>query len=262
MSHQPPSLGSKMSSFFRSLNCCGGSADEDEPRAIQIVSVHQSCSLKSKPKPNTQYLKKANHPPTSQSGPTNFRREDISMPGLSPEQQQEIREKACADAARMWHNLQPLASSPSTQFAERPLPTFEQFVTPRPAPVPISKEGLSPSLKQSPAVTTTAVGGEAGRRGSSGHNWTGSIRAHSRKISDALRKPLGYEKVGRTSREGSPYEMRALMDPSRTVVGGAAQVEGKMSADSFSVDGSDGEAVVGERDSGKAMGRGAVATKI
>jgi hypothetical protein len=212
----------------------------------------------------TQYPipQRANHPPTSQSGPTNFRREDISMPGLSPEQQQEIREKARADAARMWHNLQPLASSPSTQFAERPLPTFEQFVTPRPAPVPMSKEGLSPSLKQSPAVTATAVGGEAGRRGSSGHSWTGSIRAHSRKISDALSKPLGYEKVGRTSREGSPYDLRALMNPSRTVVGGAAQVEGKMSADSFSVDGSDGETVVGERDSGKAMGRGAVATKI
>ena len=44
---------------------------------------------------------------------------------------------------------------------------------------------------------------------------------------------------------------------------GAAQVEGKMSADSFSVDGSDGENVVGERDSGKAMmGRGGMATKI
>ena len=177
------------------------------------------------------------------------------MPGLSPTQQAEIREKARADAAKMWHNLQPLASSPSTQFTERPLPTYEQFVTPRPAPipVPVSKEsGNSPS---SPPE---------GRRGS--HNWGDSIRAHSRKISDALSKPLGYEKVGggRVSREGSPYEMRALMDPSRTVVGGAAQVvEGKMSADSFSVDGSEGENVVGERDSGKAtMGRGGMATKI
>ena len=169
------------------------------------------------------------------------------MPGLSPDQQADIREKARADAARMWNNLQPLASSPSTQFTERPLPTFEQFVTPRPAPVPVSKDGNSPSP-------------EAGRRGS--HNWGDSIRAHSRKISDALSKPLGYEKVGRVSRDGSPYEMRALMDPSRTVVGGAAQVNGKMSADSFSVDGSDGEIIVGERDSGKAMGRGAMATKI
>jgi hypothetical protein len=173
------------------------------------------------------------------------------MPGLSPTQQAEIREKARADAAKMWHNLQPLASSPSTQFTERPLPTYEQFVTPRPAPVPTSKEtGNSPSP-------------ESGRCGS--HNWGDSIRAHSRKISDVLSKPLGYEKVhgGRVSREGSPYEMRALMDPSRTVVGGAAQVaEGKMSADSFSVDGSEGENVVGERDSGKAMGRGGMGTKI
>ena len=190
-----------------------------------------------------------------QSGPTNFRREDISMPGLSPSQQQEILDKARADAAKMWHNLQPLASSPSTQFTERPLPTFEQFVTPRPAPVPNSKDGLSPSIKQSPNAVAT---GENGRRSS--HNWSDSIRAHSRKISDALSKPLGYEKVGaRSSREGSPYEMRSLMDPSRTVVGGAAQVEGKMSADSFSVDGSDGEVGAGER---RMMGHGGVATKI
>ncbi|GAB7332329.1 hypothetical protein MBLNU13_g04158t1 [Cladosporium sp. NU13] len=208
-----------MSSFFRSLNCCGGSADNDEEtRAIQI------------------------------SGPTNFRREDISMPGLSPTQQAEIREKARADAAKMWHNLQPLASSPSTQFTERPLPTYEQFVTPRPAPNPV------------PASKELSLSSPEGRRGS--HNWGDSIRAHSRKISDALSKPLGYEKVGRSSREGSPYEMRALMDPDRTAVGGAAQVEGKMSADSFSVDGSDGENVVSERDSGKAMGRGGMATKI
>lgn len=164
------------------------------------------------------------------------------MPGLSPEVQQQIREKAKSDATRMWHSLQPLASSPSAQFAERPLPTLEQFVTPRPAPVPASKDSKDPA------------GVEGGRRGS--HNWGDSIRAHSRKISDALSKPLGYEKVGRTSREGSgsPYEMRALMDPSRTVVGGAAQVEPKMSGESFSIDGSDGEAIVGERDSGKAMG--------
>lgn len=154
----------------------------------------------------------------------------------------------------MWRNLQPLASSPSTQFAERPMPTFEQFVTPRPAPVPGVKDANSPTLKQSPV----AAHGE--RRGS--HNWGDSIRAHSRKISDALSKPLGYEKVGRTSREGSPYEMRALMDPSRTVVGGAAQIEGKLSADSFSVDGSDGDTPVGERDSGKVMARGVTANKI
>lgn len=39
MSTQPASsFASKMNAFFRSLNCCGGSADEDEPRAIVIVS--------------------------------------------------------------------------------------------------------------------------------------------------------------------------------------------------------------------------------
>ena len=191
------------------------------------------------------------------------------MPGLSPEQQQVIREKARADAEKMWKGLQPLASSPSTQFAERPLPTFEQFVTPRRAPVPGSKEddvsgdkkgtNNSPGLKQSPTVT---VDGETtgNQRHSGGHNWSNSIRAHSRKISDALSKPLGYDKGLRTSRDGSPYEMRALMDPSRTTVGGAPQ--GKVSADSFSVDDSEGEAITGERDSGKAMRRGPAVTKI
>ncbi|KAM0692372.1 hypothetical protein Q7P36_008573 [Cladosporium allicinum] len=236
----PQSFSSKMSSFFRSLNCCGGSADDDS-RSMII------------------------------SGPTNFRREDISMPGLSPEQQQEIREKARADAEKMWKGLQPLASSPSTQFAERPLPTFEQFVTPRRAPVPGSKEdgvsnnntnnnnNNSPGVKQSPTVTVDSETMN-GQRISGGHNWSNSIRVHSRKISDALSKPLGYDKGLRNSREGSPYEMRALMDPSRTAVGGAPQE--KMSADSFSVDDSEGEAMIGERDSGKAMRRGPAAMRI
>jgi hypothetical protein len=191
------------------------------------------------------------------------------MPGLSPEQQQEIREKARADAEKMWKGLQPLASSPSTQFAERPLPTFEQFVTPKRAPVPGSKEddvsnnntnnNNSPGLKQSPTVTVDAETVN-GQRVSGGHNWSNSIRVHSRKISDALSKPLGYDKELRNSREGSPYEMRALMDPSRTAVGGTTQ--GKTSADSFSVDDSEGEAMIGERDSGKAMRRGPAAMKI
>jgi hypothetical protein len=192
------------------------------------------------------------------------------MPGLSPEQQQEIREKARADAEKMWKGLQPLASSPSTQFAERPLPNFEQFVTPRRAPVPGSKEddvsnnntnnnNNSPGIKQSPTVTVDAETMN-GQRNSGGHNWSNSIRVHSRKISDALSKPMGYDKGLRNSREGSPYEMRALMDPSRTAVGGATQ--GKVSADSFSVDDSEGEAMIGERDSGKAMRHGPVAMKI
>ena len=108
------------------------------------------------------------------------------MPGLSPTQQAEIREKARADAARMWQNLQPLASSPSTQFTERPLPTFEQFVTPRAAPkVPVVGLSLKEEGNGGSASPETAIG----RRGS--HNWGDSIRAHSRKISDALSKPLG-----------------------------------------------------------------------
>lgn len=143
------------------------------------------------------------------------------MPGLSASQQASIREKARLDATRMWHSLQPLASSPSTQFASRPLPTYEQFVTPRPAPA-------------WPALGDAGTGTGTGRRGS--HGWGGSIRAHSRKISDALSKPLGYEKVVGGREGGGGVEMRGLMDAG----------VGKGSAESWSVAGSDlGEGVVG-----------------
>lgn len=86
------------------------------------------------------------------------------------------------------------------------------------------------------------------------------MKAHSRKISDSLKQSWsGYQTIGGTggsrengtgsevAREDSKYEMRALMDPSRT------QVTGKMSGESFSVGGSE----MGEdrdKDSAKAMG--------
>ena len=60
-----------------------------------------------------------------------------------------------------------------------------------------------------------------------------------RKISGALSKPLGYQSV---SHEGSPYEMRSLMDTSRVHV----MAPGKLSGDSFSIGGSEED-----RDSGK-----------
>lgn len=220
-SPEPTTFSGKMAAFFSSLNCCGGSADDEDddsssssPRTIQIVRPQPSPAL------FPQYQEPSTNSPL-QSAPTDFRREDISMPGLSASQQASIREKARLDATRMWHSLQPLASSPSTQFASRPLPTYEQFVTPRPAPA-------------SPALGDAGTGTGTGRRGS--HGWGGSIRAHSRKISDALSKPLGYEKVVGGREGGGGLEMRGLMD-----VG-----VGKGSAESWSVAGSDlGEAVVG-----------------
>lgn len=127
-----------------------------------------------------------------------------------------IREKAKADAERMWHSLRPLASSPSGTFAERPMPTFEENTTPRPAPAPVPSGGRRGSLRE---------GFE-------------NVKAHARKISGAIQghnkaPPMGMG-LSRTSREGSPMEMRSLMDPSKSgVVGGAA--EGKMSGESSGV---------------------------
>ncbi|TKA82485.1 hypothetical protein B0A55_02181 [Friedmanniomyces simplex] len=205
-----------MGDWFRNvLSCCDREDEEDQRPALQI------------------------------SGPTNFRREDIKLPGLDPEQQRWIREKAIADAGRMYEHLSPLRSSPSGQFADphhtATLPSYEEFTTPRPAPA------LAPASTSS--VRRTSVGSHALDR----------VRAHTRKISNSLTKPLGgYQAVGvgagglgmgtgmRTGgggaggREyGSPYEMWALMDPSRTqVVGGSP---GKMSGEGYSVAGSEEE---------------------
>lgn len=78
-----------------------------------------------------------------------------------------------------------------------------------------------------------------------------SVKAHGRKISETfVGKPLGFSAGGGGGlrREGNPYEMRSLMDSSRTAVAGA---DGKMSGESFSVAGSDEEVVMGDRDSAK-----------
>ena len=120
----------------------------------------------------------------------------------------------------MWSHLQPLRSSPSSQFASPTnpaiiLPSYEDFTTPRSAPSPTSR--------------------------------LDRVRAHSRKISNSLTKPLGYHAV--EGREDSKYEMRALMDPSRTRVASA----GKMSGESFSVAGSEAEAEAEDRDYSKGM---------
>ncbi|KAK6432620.1 hypothetical protein LTR95_011213 [Oleoguttula sp. CCFEE 5521] len=180
-----------MSAFFRSLNCCGGSSadsdsDWDSKPALQI------------------------------SAPTNFRREDISIPGLTPEQQSFIRAKAKADAERMYMHLQALQSSPSTTFAERPgpslKPTFEQFTTPRSAPSP----GLQHASTFSGLAGTRESQGE--RRGSFGGIGE-RVRAHGRKISEVVGsgKPAGYQGLG------SGVEMKGLMEAQ----GGKVRISGE-----------------------------------
>jgi len=123
----------------------------------------------------------------------------------------------------MWDHLQPLRSSPSGQFVNRnDLPSYEDFITSRSTPTP--------------APTSTATGRasmtSARRPSASQPSPLDRIKAHSRKISNSLSKPLGYQSVGKA--EGSPYEMRALMDPSRTQI-----PVGKMSGESYSVAGSE-----------------------
>jgi hypothetical protein len=82
------------------------------------------------------------------------------------------------------------------------------------------------------------------------------VKRHSRKLSNSLTKPLGYHSVvgggegTEVVREDSKYEMRALMDPSRSRVVTPTAVVGKMSGESYSFSGSD---VEGDRDSGKGM---------
>ncbi|GAB7361750.1 hypothetical protein MBLNU230_g1796t1 [Neophaeotheca triangularis] len=147
----------KMGDWFRYiLSCCDKDREEEDERpALQI------------------------------SGPTDFRRHDITLTGLSEEQQRYIREKAIHDAQRMYAHLQPLASSPSTAFAERPAGTqvsYEDFTTPRAAPaVPAQRDSV-----------------------------VGRMRAHSRKISNSLTlKPAGYQAV---QPEGSEHEMSGLVN--------------------------------------------------
>ncbi|KAK0786501.1 hypothetical protein LTR59_010707 [Friedmanniomyces endolithicus] len=204
-------FSTKMSDWFRNiLSCCDRQDEEEERPALQI------------------------------SGPTNFRREEIKLPGLDPEQQRWIREKAIADAGRMYEHLSPLRSSPSGQFAADPrhrattatLPSYEAFTTPVPAP-------------PNPLPPTTASGGgtavSAGvRRTSVGSHALDRVRAHGRKISSSLSKPLGgYQTLGLPRGEhGAPYEMRALIDEGPRGVLGSS---GKTSGEAYSVAGSEEE---------------------
>jgi hypothetical protein len=121
----------------------------------------------------------------------------------------------------MWEHLQPLQSSLSSESSDgrnaAELPTYEQFTTPRSTP---------PSGRNSTSARRPSIGSQA----------FDLVKAHTRKISNSLTKPPGYQPVkGRAAREGSQYELRALMDPSRTQV-----VDGRgKSGESYSVAGSE-----------------------
>ena len=76
MYSEKTSFGEKVGDWFRHILSCCDREDEEESRpALQIVSSSSMTPRKRKPLTSHQ-----------QSGPTNFRREDISIPGLDPEQ--------------------------------------------------------------------------------------------------------------------------------------------------------------------------------
>jgi hypothetical protein len=147
----------------------------------------------------------------------------------------------------MYAHLQPLKSSPSGQFADpnNRMPTFEEFTTPRSAPRP-GQQGNS-------AAADNKRGSTDQKRRTSAHATMDRVVTHARKLSASLGKPLrssaqGVEKPADGS--GSPYEMRALMDPSKThVPRSPTTADGKMSMGSYSA--TDEE----DRDSGKGLNR-------
>ncbi|QIW98815.1 hypothetical protein AMS68_004333 [Peltaster fructicola] len=162
------------------------------------------------------------------SAPTDFRREDVSIPGLTEMQQTFIREVAKEDAKHMYEGLQPLRSSPSSTFTDRPLPPYEEYASAKPTSSP-----------RSPALS---VGGGDIRR-TSRESRLDRVRAHSRKISDALTKPLGPLGFNLIDHEDSSPELNPLMgyDIFNTLS------PAKLSSESFSVAGSEEEKMARNR---------------
>ncbi|KAI7005856.1 hypothetical protein D0869_05190 [Hortaea werneckii] len=235
MAKDNKSISDKMSDWIRNiLSCCDKTEEDERPRSLQI------------------------------SGPTNFRREDISIAGLDPEHQAWIREKAKSDAQKMWAHLQPLHSSPSSHFADpnnkTSLPSYEDFTQPRPAPPPTTTTAANPATTAATAGTTRTslhsqrrVSAASSSPGTATAALVDKIKAHTRKISGSLGNSLtGYHhyqtgsgKVG-GGESGTPYEMRSLIDPRHSPpqqggekeegmrIGGAGAQdrEGKMSGES------------------------------
>ncbi|PPJ50301.1 hypothetical protein CBER1_06452 [Cercospora berteroae] len=219
----PPPAGLTFGQKMRAMFCCG-EYDEDyesRRRSIQI------------------------------GVPTDFRREDVNIAGLTEDEATEIREKSARDAQRMFQNLRPLASSPSGTFAERPVqhsfPSYEQFTQPRPAPTPDSSPihpsspgfGTNPRQPPSPGGIRSAnrVSGFYGsdnlyakqyetnspppllpsKNGNHGPTTFDRVKAHSRKISDSFRSSKNSN--NNNGNGPSPFddeshvEMRHLMSP-------------------------------------------------
>lgn len=81
-----PSFSEKMSDWIRHiLSCCDKAEDEEPKKVLQIVRPATSPSLWTTPLSRLNAADQLRFD-VQQSGPTNFRREDITIPGLDPEQ--------------------------------------------------------------------------------------------------------------------------------------------------------------------------------
>ncbi|SMY27414.1 unnamed protein product [Zymoseptoria tritici ST99CH_1A5] len=143
------SFGAKLSACFRGMFLCCTGCDGDEGASSDSSSGGGGAGARRKGSAKTMII----------SAPTNFRREEIHIAGLTPEQEHLIRQKASSDAQRQWTSLSPLRSLPPESFAERPVkpkissptqltspnstddnktmtlsPTYEEFTQPRSAP--------------------------------------------------------------------------------------------------------------------------------
>ncbi|KJY02512.1 hypothetical protein TI39_contig47g00008 [Zymoseptoria brevis] len=140
------SFGAKLRACLRGMFLCCTGCDGDEG-ASSDASSGGGVGARRKGSAKTMII----------SAPTNFRREEIHIAGLTPEQEHLIRQKASSDAQRQWTSLSPLRSLPPESFAERPVkpkissptkltstanenetmtlpPTYEEFTQPRSAP--------------------------------------------------------------------------------------------------------------------------------
>ncbi|KAI6893247.1 hypothetical protein KC318_g10124 [Hortaea werneckii] len=269
MAKDNKSTSDKMGDWIRNiLSCCDKTEEDERPRSLQI------------------------------SGPINFRRENISIAGLDPEHQAWIREKAKADAQKMWAHLQPLHSSPSSHFADpnnkTSLPSYEDFTQPRPAPPPTTTTANTATTATAGTRTSLhsqhRVSAASSSPGTTTAALVDKIKAHTRKISGSLGNSLtGYHHYQTSSgkagggESGTPYEMRSLIDPRhsspqqggekeegvRISGAGAQDNEGKMSGESGSSSLAGGgrgvsvevDCLQGDGDSGKELGCGEMMKK-
>ncbi|KXT00496.1 hypothetical protein AC578_4083 [Pseudocercospora eumusae] len=231
-------FGESLARFFGVMFCCMSSYDDD------VDETHGSDRK------------------LEISAPTDFRREEMDIPGLTEEQSKMYREKQRRDAERMWNHLQPLRSSPSGTFAERPetaYPTYEAFTQPRAAPKPrrspLHVDTASPThIGQAQSTSPSTANSRADSafhqpQARANPRLTDRVKAHSRRISDSwnyrrsgsamdYHQPPFHAASKYDSSSADDVEMARLTDSKTAVNTGSAGFnspvgEGKQSEDSI-----------------------------